>query len=116
MYAWIRQVLLAGWVVLAAWLACEWLVPGSVSAFVPLFGGILAWMAVTLLIGPSLPPFRRQWVAAVGLAVPCFAVLSLLLVFSIRADSTFVYATVSLLGALVAAFVPAAFLPSETEF
>ncbi len=115
MRAWLRQFLLAGWVVLAAWLACEWLLPGSVSAFVPLFAGVLAWTALTLLLGPSLPPFRRPWFAGVGLALPCFAALSLAFVFLVRAGSTFVFVLVSLLSLLVAAFVPTFFLLSEAE-
>lgn len=115
MRAWLRQFLLAGWVVLAAWLACEWLVPGSVSAFVPFFAGVLIWTVLTLLLGPLLPPFRRSWFAVGGLAFPCLAVLSLAFVFSVRVGSTFVFALVSLVGLLVAAFVPAFFLPNEAE-
>ncbi len=115
MHAWIRQVLFAGWALLAAWLGCEWLVPGSVSAFVPLFAGILAWTVLTLLVGPFLPPFRRPWAAAAGLAVPCAAVLLLLSVFSIRADAAVAFGASALLGALALAFVPAVFLPNERE-
>lgn len=115
MRTWVWQVLLAGWVVLAAWLACEWLVPGSVSAFVPLFAGILVWTVLTLLIGPSLPPFRRPWVAAAGLSMPCLAVVSLVAVFSVRVGSAFVFVAASLLGGLAIAFIPAFFLPSERE-
>lgn len=111
MRTWFKHLLLAGWAVLAAWLACEWLLPGSVSAFFPVFGSLSVWTVLTLLVGPHLSPFRRLWVAGFGFLLPCLAVFGLSVVFSVRAGSSLVFVVVGLVCVLLLSAIFSFFVP-----
>lgn len=85
--AWLRHLLLATWILLLAWLMIEWLLPGTISAELPIF--VLVFIAIffTLLFGPLMTRWQSRIGAALGFMIPLVAAMIGVIFFVMREES-----------------------------
>ena len=88
--AWLRQCVLATWILVIAWLSIEWLLPGAISTSVPLFVITFVGLFMTIFCAPLLDKARSRLMTAISFAIPLGLALTGAVLFALRQSAELV--------------------------